>query len=56
VETKAHLSFFKKGRGALWVFIWNRGGGGPKKFGNLWSRAIRAQGLPVEMAEREVVE
>jgi hypothetical protein len=26
--------FFKKGRGALWVCIWNQGGGGPKKFGN----------------------
>jgi hypothetical protein len=25
--------FFKKGRGALWVCIWNQGGGGPKKFG-----------------------
>jgi hypothetical protein len=29
--------FFKKGRGALWVCIWNQGGGGPKKFGNRWS-------------------
>jgi hypothetical protein len=26
--------FFEKGRGALWVCIWNQGGGGPKKFGN----------------------
>jgi hypothetical protein len=31
--------FFKKGRGALWVCIWNQGGGGPKKFGNHWSRS-----------------
>jgi hypothetical protein len=26
VETKAHLCFFKKGRGALWVCLWNQGG------------------------------
>jgi hypothetical protein len=32
--------FFKKGRGALWVCIWNQGGGGPKTFGNRWSRCI----------------
>jgi hypothetical protein len=31
--------FFKKGRGALWVCIWNQGGGGPKKFGNHCCRA-----------------
>jgi hypothetical protein len=30
--------FFKKGRGALWVCIWNQGGGGPKKFGNHCSK------------------
>jgi hypothetical protein len=28
--------FFKKGKGALWVCVWNQGGGGPKKFGNHW--------------------
>jgi hypothetical protein len=33
--------FFKKGRGALWVCIWNRGGGGPKKFGNRCTRATK---------------
>ena len=33
--------FFKKGRGALWVCIWNRGGGGPKKFGNHWFRGSK---------------
>jgi hypothetical protein len=38
VETKAHFMFFFKGRGALWVCIWNQGGGGPKTFGNRWSR------------------
>jgi hypothetical protein len=30
--------FYKKGRGALWVCIWNQGGGGPKKFGSHWCR------------------
>jgi hypothetical protein len=32
--------FFKKkeGGGALWVCLWNQGGGGPKKFGNHWCR------------------
>jgi hypothetical protein len=30
--------FFKKVRGALWVCLWNRGGGGPKKFGNHCSK------------------
>jgi hypothetical protein len=40
VETKAHLCFFKKGRGALWVCIWNQRGGGPKKFGNHWCMSI----------------
>jgi hypothetical protein len=39
VKTKAHWCFLKKGRGALWVCIWNQGGGGPKKFGNHWSSA-----------------
>jgi hypothetical protein len=38
VETKAHLCFSKKGRGALWVCILNQGGGEPKKFGNHWCR------------------
>jgi hypothetical protein len=40
VETKAHLCFFKKGRGALWLCLWNQGGGGPKKFGNYCSRVL----------------
>jgi hypothetical protein len=30
--------FFKKVRGALWVCLWNQGGGGPKKFGNHWCK------------------
>jgi hypothetical protein len=28
--------FFEKGRGALWVCIWNQRGGGLKRFGNRW--------------------
>jgi hypothetical protein len=27
------MFFFKKGRGALWVCIWNQGGGGLKSLG-----------------------
>jgi hypothetical protein len=38
VETKAHLCFLTKVGGALWVCIWNQGGGGPKMFGNRWCR------------------
>jgi hypothetical protein len=33
--------FFKKGKGALWVCIWNRGGGGPKK---VWEPLIYSTG------------
>jgi hypothetical protein len=33
VETNAHLWFLKKVGGALWVCIWNQGGGGPKILG-----------------------
>jgi hypothetical protein len=32
VETEAHLCFLRK-VGALWVCIWNQGGGGPKSLG-----------------------
>jgi hypothetical protein len=35
--------FFKKGRGALWVCLWNRGGGGPKAFGNQRCRAFQRE-------------
>ena len=41
METKTHLCFFKKGRVALWVCIWNQGGGGPK---NLGTTALKKPG------------
>jgi hypothetical protein len=38
--------FFKKGKGALWVCVWNQGGGGPKKFGNHCTRRTVLRRLP----------
>jgi hypothetical protein len=52
-------AFYRVGQGALGMSLWNQGGGGPKTFGNHWSKSstvaiIFCSGIFLSVVENDV--